>query len=310
MTVTSTSKNYGLRTNLWVHISLTAATIAATLCAATGVSFADTVTDTHSAHAISGIGGVVDSPHLSSIRMLSSSGSGDAGDSNTLWKLVHDECLPHQIAGQNPPDPCAQVNIAGGIEHGDAVLKSKDDAREFLLIPTAKITGIEAPAVLAPDAANYFASAWTARSFVENYHKETIPRNAMSLEINPATHRSQNQLHIHIDCVTEQVYKTLGDHKNEIGASWAPFPKQLAGHNFDAMTVGGDNLSADPFKLLWDSIPDSKDKQKVMADSTLAVVGKTDDNGNPDGFILLKGQGFVGEDIQNHNQCPAKLLQP
>ncbi|MDV6277508.1 CDP-diacylglycerol diphosphatase [Rhodococcus erythropolis] len=240
--------------------------------------------------------------------MLSLSGSGEAnaaGDSNKLWQLVHDECVPHQQAGQNPPEPCAQVNIAGGVDHGDAVLKSKDDAREFLLIPTAEITGIEAPAILAPGVTNYFASAWTARSFVENHRKETIPRDAMSLEINPATHRSQNQLHIHIDCVTEQVYKTLTDHKSEIGTSWAPFPKQLASHNFDAMAVGGDKLTVDPFKLLWDSIPASKDKHEVMADSTLAVVGKTDSSGNPDGFILLKGQGFVGEDIQNHNRCPA-----
>ncbi|MFC9769381.1 CDP-diacylglycerol diphosphatase [Rhodococcus jostii] len=240
--------------------------------------------------------------------MLSSFGVGEANaaaDSNKLWQLVHDECVPHQQAGQTPPDPCAQVNIAGGVDHGDAVLKSKDDAREFLLIPTAKITGIEAPALLAPGTPNYFASAWTARSFVENYRKETIPRNAMSLEINPATHRSQNQLHIHIDCVTDQVYKALANHKGEIGKSWAPFPKPLAGHNFDAMVVSGDGLGVDPFKLVWDSIPASVDKQKVMADSTLAVVGKTDSSGNPDGFILLKGQGFVGEDIQNHDQCPA-----
>lgn len=305
MTVTSTRRNGGGRANRGVYASLVAATMTATLCVGADVSSAGAVTDTSSTSTVPGIGGVADAPQMDSTRMMPSPGAGDVSDGNTLWKLVHDECLPHQLAGQNPPDPCAQVNIAGGIEHGDAVLKSKDDAREFLLIPTAKITGIEAPAVLTPDATNYFASAWTARSFVENYRKETIPRNAMSLEINPATHRSQNQLHIHIDCVTEQVYNTLGDHKSEIGTSWAPFPKQLAGHNFDAMAVSGDNLSADPFTLLWDSIPDLKDKQKIMADSTLAVVGKTDNNGNPDGFILLKGQGFAGEDIQNHNRCPA-----
>lgn len=309
MTVNRTRRIPRNRTHWRVYASLVAATMAGTLCAGTDVSSADTVTHLLSLSPVPESGRAADVLQANSTQMLSPSSSGETnntGDSNTLWKLVHDECVPRQLANQNPPDPCAKVNIASGIEHGDAVLKSKDDAREFLLIPTAKITGIEDPAILATDATNYFTSAWTARSFVENYRKEIIPRNAMSLEINPATHRSQNQLHIHIDCVTEQVFTTLKDNESRIAKSWAPFPKQLAGHNFDAMVVSGDNLSVNPFKLLSDSIPDSKDKQKIMADSTLAVVGKTDNNGNPDGFVLLKGQGFAGEDIQDHKRCPAQ----
>ena len=50
---------------------------------------------------------------------------------------------------------------------GFVVLKDIRGVAQFLLIPTARIGGIEDPAILAPDATNYWDAAWRARDFVD-----------------------------------------------------------------------------------------------------------------------------------------------
>src|SRR5579863_8957116 len=87
--------------------------------------------------------------------------SARAEDPDALWKIVHDRCVPDQLQHATP-DPCLLVDLAGGVEHGFVLLKDRDGATQILLMPTAKITGIEAPEILAPDATNYFADAWLA----------------------------------------------------------------------------------------------------------------------------------------------------
>ena len=67
-----------------------------------------------------------------------------AADPDALWKITHGKCVPHTTAGEGPA-PCSLVDLAGGY----AVLKDIRGATQFLLIPTARITGIESPEILA-----------------------------------------------------------------------------------------------------------------------------------------------------------------
>src|SRR5579862_3386695 len=76
-----------------------------------------------------------------------------------LWRIVRDQCVADQLT-HNTPAPCEVVSIASGEARGFVVLKDRNGATQFLLLPTAKITGIEDPAILEPDAVNYFAKAW------------------------------------------------------------------------------------------------------------------------------------------------------
>ena len=155
-------------------------------------------------------------------------GRADA-DPDALWTIVHDRCVPDQRQ-HNDPAPCATVDLSVGDEHGYAVLKDINGATQFLLIPTERISGIESPAILAPGATNYLAAAWRARSFVDERAGQTLPRDWVSLAVNSEVSRSQNQLHIHIDCVRADVHEALTEHVAEIGAVWTPFPVPLAGH--------------------------------------------------------------------------------
>ena len=229
-----------------------------------------------------------------------------AADPNALWDIVNGQCVPDQLRDSEPA-PCAFVDVAGGESRGYAVLKDLVGPTQFLLIPTERVAGIESPEILAPDAPNYFADAWRARSYVEQRAGRGLPRDWLSLAINSSAARSQNQLHIHIDCVRADVRQTLTAHARDIGPSWASLPVPLAGQSYRAMAVPGGELAAvNPFRLLADGLGGGD----WMGAQTLVAVGSTDADGRP-GFVLLAGRADAaspgsghGEDLQDHDVCP------
>lgn len=225
-----------------------------------------------------------------------------AANPDALWQIVHGRCVPDQQAN-NVPAPCALVDLPGGY----AVLKDIDGATQFLLIPTAKVTGIEDKAVLAPAAPNYFADAWRERGMVEQRAGRTLPREAIGLAINSTYGRSQNQLHIHIDCLRPDVIAAVQAHRAAVGPAWAPFPVKLLGHPYLARRVVGDDLAVSPFRLLADGVPVAPGD---MGQWTLVVAPTTFDgtpgDGTP-GFVLLADHVDLtmmdrasGEELQDH----------
>jgi CDP-diacylglycerol pyrophosphatase len=224
-------------------------------------------------------------------------------DPNALWTIVHDQCVPDQEASGDPA-PCSLVDLDAGERRGYAVLKDLVGATQFLVIPTERILGIESPALLEPDAANYFAAAWDASSFVDARAGIDIPRDWMSLAVNSAVARTQNQLHIHIDCVRADVRDAVSRHIADLGPDWAPFPEPLTGHPYLAMAVEGETLAGtNPVQLLAKRVDD-------MGLETLVVVGTYLGAGQP-GFVLLAGQAEpaagipgAGEELQDHTTCP------
>jgi CDP-diacylglycerol pyrophosphatase len=163
------------------------------------------------------------------IVLLGTAGSGRAADSDALWKIVHDKCVPDQEQNGSPA-PCALVDLWEGDAKGYVVLKDLVGATQYLLIPTARVSGIESALLLAPEAPNYFADAWRERSYTERAAQHPLPRQAISLAINSAFGRSQNQLHIHIDCIRADVRAVLQRQLAVIGDSWTPLSEPLAGH--------------------------------------------------------------------------------
>jgi CDP-diacylglycerol pyrophosphatase len=239
--------------------------------------------------------------------LLAFAGSARA-DPDALWKIVSEKCVPNEREyGQ--PSPCALVDINGGAEKGFVVLKDLVGDTQFLLMPTAKITGIESPDLLAPNAPNYFADAWRERHFTEDAAKRALPRSALSLAVNSISARSQNQLHIHIDCLRPDVRDALERQQESISASWGPFPEPLAGQHYRAMRVWGEALGPDPFRLLADGVPGARE---AMGKETLIVAGAVFADGKP-GFVILSdeadastGDRGSGEDLQDHSCALAK----
>lgn len=224
------------------------------------------------------------------------------GTDDTLWRVVHEQCVPNVERGAGPA-PCRAVDLTAGVENGYAVLKDIRGRAQHLLIPTAKITGIESPLLLRPDIPNYFAKAWAARSAVEERLGHPLDRRDVSLAVNAPLRRSQGQLHIHIDCVRRDVREALQRLAPTIGDRWAPLGEPLAGHPYRAIRVLGDDLGAsDPFRIL----ADDGEARSGMGERSLAVVGADFGDLGP-GFVILEGQvpsrfgaAANGEALQDH----------
>ncbi|HBK04712.1 MAG TPA: CDP-diacylglycerol diphosphatase [Acetobacteraceae bacterium] len=226
--------------------------------------------------------------------------SSHAADPSALWKIVNGKCVPHEQDARDP-SPCTVVDLANGAGKGFAVLKDRNGIAQFLLIPTARISGIDDPAILAPDAPNFWDDAWQARYFVEERLETELPRDALALAINSSVGRTQDQLHIHIDCVRPDVRDTLAANMDKVTEVWTPFPEPLAGHRYEAIRIPQETLEgANPFRILADA------GVRDMGMHTLVVVGTTSPNGDR-GFVLLDdhadllaGDRASGEQLQDH----------
>lgn len=207
-------------------------------------------------------------------------------DRNRLWTLIHDACSPAAARNIYPPSPCAEVDTSHGNAGGYAVLKDRTGRYQYLLLPLARIPGIESPALLAPGAPNYFADAWTARLYVEAALHAAQSRDVLSLVVNSGHGRSQDQLHIHLDCIRPDVHDALQRLLPTITSRWRALSERLPPHRHDyqAMWVEGETLPINPFKALADALPASDS----MASHSLIVVGAYSADGKP-GFILLSG---------------------
>ncbi|WP_204259534.1 CDP-diacylglycerol diphosphatase [Lichenicola cladoniae] len=208
-----------------------------------------------------------------------------AHDSDAIWKIVHGRCLP-SLQATHTPAPCVSVDLAGGETRGFAILKDIEGASQYLLIPTAKITGIESPAILAPDATNYFAHAWDAVTLVGERLGRVLPRRDLALAINSERGRSQNQLHIHVDCISVSARAALDRAAVHIGTHWQMLPRRLALHRYRAIWLPGEELGdTNPFQVLAHSLADPGIE---MARHTLVLVGA--ERHGQSGFILLDGR--------------------
>jgi CDP-diacylglycerol pyrophosphatase len=232
-----------------------------------------------------------------------------SADPDVLWKIVHGKCVPNQIR-HHKPAPCAQVDIQHGTQRGHAVLKDIRGATQYLLIPTARVAGIESPALLRPNAPNYWAAAWAARNFVFKRAGRTLPRDAVALAINSAGGRSQNQLHIHVDCLRVDVRDDLRRNAQRLSHRWKPLGTKLVGYDYLARRLDGASLrAADPFRLLARGVPSAR---RHMGEWTLVAAPMTFEEGR-NGFVLLAdrsnpatGNRGHGEDLLDHSCALAR----
>lgn len=215
-----------------------------------------------------------------------------------LWTIVRlcilDEKVTHMAA------PCTTVDLSGGEGAGSVVLKDIVGKTQFLLIPTHRVTGIEDPQLVRASAPNYWRAAWAARGLIFERAGKQLPRDAIGMAINGAGSRSQDQLHIHIDCIRQDVRAALRARSAGITAHWTDLPVVLAGRHYRARRITGDEPEPDPFALLAE---DAQAAGAPMREETLAVIGAQLENGK-DGFILLAERKAGGrghsEDLLDH----------
>ena len=209
---------------------------------------------------------------------------------DALRQIVQDQCLVHWVH-RHDPAPCERVYLFAppGENQGYALLPDRKGGAHFLLIPIRSIPGIESPELQQPGAPNYFAAAWQARDRLATVVGHSVPRSAVGLAVNPMHARTQDQLHIHIECLRPDVFAQLQAAAARITSTWSPV--EIGGSGYNALRIEGEDLNdANPFEMLAKRLPRAN---HVMGDYTLVLAGMQFKNGP--GFILLAGSGRAGE---------------
>ena len=107
--------------------------------------------------------------------------------------------------------------------------------------------------------------------------------------MNSRQHRSQDQLHIHIECLSATTYAGLQQAADHLSAhEWTPI--ELAKSQYAATRVMGEDLaSTNPFMLLAKSVPEAA---QDMGSFTLLVAGMQFRDGP--GFAMVAGKDVPG----------------
>ena len=134
-----------------------------------------------------------------------------------------------------------------------------------------------------------------------------LPREAVAITVNSMASRSQDQLHLQIDCIDKDVAASLASYSGALDTQWRPMTIDLKGRRYWARKLESDDLSdASPFLLLADGIDGAKTDMGLWS---LAAVG-ANFSGKP-GFILLADRaeppaGGRAEDLQDRDCAIAR----
>jgi CDP-diacylglycerol pyrophosphatase len=209
---------------------------------------------------------------------------------DALRQIVQNQCIVNWTQHQNPA-PCERVFLADAKidSSGYAILPDRKGAAHYLLIPTQTMRGVESDELLDPDLPNYFAEAWRARDVITKYVGHPVVRTAVGLAVNNVHSRTQDQFHIHIDCLRQDVVASLRASAEQVGDTWTPI--NVAGYTYEAMRIESVTLDgSNPFELVAKL---SAEARHHLGDYTVVAAGMQFKSGA--GFILLTGTGPTGE---------------
>jgi CDP-diacylglycerol pyrophosphatase len=232
------------------------------------------------------------------VTLAASAGRSLAGG-DELRAIVQEQCLPHWLETHDPA-PCERVGAPDGapVNPAYALLHDRKGGAHFLLIPTRTVRGIDEREVIGAEAPNYFAAAWLARDVLASAVGRQIPRAAVGMAINPLRSRSQDQLHIHIECLRAGIYQGLRQAADELRTTWSQV--RIDGADYQVLRVRGAELGANPFALVAAGVPGA------MNHYSLLVAGMEFRDG-PGFAVLVQTDGVPAGELLLDSSCAVTL---
>jgi len=161
---------------------------------------------------------------------------GGCARSDALWMVTQDLCMTHYHLRRDPA-PCQQIYQPQRKEQGFSVLQNPRYPYHFILVPNLAMSGIESIALSREGRTDYFGYAWLMRYRLMAAYGADVPDDKLGMAINSAWGRSQNQLHIHLTCLREDVRRQLQAERPFIDEQWRPLPDRLLNHTYYARRV-------------------------------------------------------------------------
>ena len=183
------------------------------------------------------------------------------------------------------PFPCLEIDkMTADDLAGYAVLRAPFEATHIVVTPTVPISGIESPTLTASNAPNYIKHAWNMGHYVEEGLGRHLAWDEIGLAVNSRRGRSQDQLHIHVDCVDASVRKILRDSEEFVPGKWVHMKQQIQNIRYWALLLKAEDLDAtNMFQL---AATDLRIRPKDQSNLSLALLG-TITSGDQRSFLLL-----------------------
>jgi CDP-diacylglycerol pyrophosphatase len=219
----------------------------------------------------------------------------DLSERGALWQVVHRLCLPmHATLGLSLP--CLAVDD----ERGFVVIRAPGDATRIIVVPTVRMEGIESPSLLREDSPNYWAYAWGERGRVAAAAPRPLGWEDIGMAINSRAGRTQDQMHIHVDCLDARLKKALAGAKLST-QRWSTLSLKPWGR-YRAKRLPENGLERSVFQTVAKEVPGARTSMGLQ---TIAVVGVTGAKGGRDFALFVKGGGGSAEELLDH-QCRAE----
>lgn len=219
------------------------------------------------------------------------------GERSALWHVVDDLCLPmHRVTGMALP--CQKVDA----ERGFVVIRAPGDVTRIIIVPTVRMTGVESPALLRENAPNYWFFAWDERDrVIKAAGRRLDDWTDLGMAINSQASRTQDQLHIHVDCVDARLKRALAANASHLSPRWVTLDLPVWGRRYRAKHMGAEDLRRDVFQMVAAEIPGAR---RHMGRLSIAVVGDRDAGGARGFVVLVNDARGHAEELLDH-ECLA-----
>jgi CDP-diacylglycerol pyrophosphatase len=211
------------------------------------------------------------------------------GGRDGLWRNVQKQCLR---ADRDVGNDCATVDK----DRGYVLYKDMIGRSHYLVIPTTTMSGVEDPHAWSADAPNYWAFALAGRTQVSQRVGKPLSPQDVGLAINARQARSQDQLHIHVDCLSEDARRFLADHRTALGSGWANLAFQGKTVRATFVPSATAALPVNPFRVVLDA---QGGDHSALADRGI-FVAYTQAPGTPAGFVIVDEPVVAGTKTNGH----------
>ncbi len=218
------------------------------------------------------------------------------GQRDALWQVVEGLCVPMN-ATFGISLPCLKVDSTRRF----VVIRAPGDETHIIVVPTQRIAGIESPALFSPDTPNLWAIAWNERSWVSGAAGRSLEWSDIGMAINSSVSRTQDQLHIHVDCVDPRLKHMLANHAKNISGRWSEFDLPPWAGRYRVKRIGHAELDRGIFQMVADEIAGAREHMGLQ---TIGVIGAQGPKGEKDFVVFVNSHGGHAEELLDR-QCPA-----